>query len=595
MISVLSRGKSYLTLIPAIIITLTVFLLGLVDSQKIPQGIINAKEIVLLIVAPIAVLFSILLLKSNTQILNFFDCLIICFHFYSILSGFLFNVSDSFLNSRQLIIACLLIIYWYPRIYIFKWHFYSLFIIYAFYITGLFQIATAYKQHLSSSAGYHFPSITGFFANPGPFAIYISIFFCVAYCCLLFQLNHKKIRKSLLLVNIVYLFSIIPLLFFLESRSSIIGLLISIFFISILFLSVYKYSFFSRLIRLRLLIILFAIPFIYLIGQNLYTFKKDSADGRIFIWKTTYSFAKEHFILGVGLDNFAVNYMKAQHDFFIDPKNAASVFRKNSGDVAFAFNDFIQIFAELGFLGLFLYFLIICIVLQYGCKVFSKNILKEPASILLLASLGGVIIIVISGISSYPYFVLPTRVMFWFLLGIIVGHIQATTTPVYSLPLNIFPKKHYLTFFQLLISMYILQFGLRRWAGLKEITAISQKKIYNSQHSYNSLAVYYPVLNDNNFYLVSMANFYMQKNHYANTIFYFKQALKLYSIKQIYYDLGEVYEQSGNYQAARKQYLYVMYSQPNLIKPYYLLALSHLKEKNITQFCIEAGSVVCTG
>ena len=84
----------------------------------------------------------------------------------------------------------------------------------------------------------------------------------------------------------------------------------------------------------------------------LYHFKKDSADGRLLIWKVTASMIKDYPLFGVGHDRFKAHYMDYQADYFRNHPN--SRFEAVADDNQYAFNEFLLTLAENGLFGLLL-------------------------------------------------------------------------------------------------------------------------------------------------------------------------------------------------------------------------------------------------
>ncbi|MCF8360973.1 MAG: O-antigen ligase family protein [Prolixibacteraceae bacterium] len=79
---------------------------------------------------------------------------------------------------------------------------------------------------------------------------------------------------------------------------------------------------------------------------GLYHFKKDSADGRMLIWKVTSNIIKDYPLLGIGQNMFKAHYMDYQAGYF--RKNPGSKYETVADDNQYAFNEPLNIWAENG-------------------------------------------------------------------------------------------------------------------------------------------------------------------------------------------------------------------------------------------------------
>lgn len=83
---------------------------------------------------------------------------------------------------------------------------------------------------------------------------------------------------------------------------------------------------------------------------GIYQFKKESADGRLLIWKVSTHIIKDNPLFGVGFDRFKTHYMDAQATYFIENKDASEVMRADNN--YYAFNELAQLTVENGIIGL---------------------------------------------------------------------------------------------------------------------------------------------------------------------------------------------------------------------------------------------------
>ena len=214
-----------------------------------------------------------------------------------------------------------------------------------------------------------------------------------------FYLLYKLKNKFIVIVLVVLILFCLLDISMISSRASFIA--VGIIFIGYLFLCIYKLKFaeikdtiFKSVYRISL----FIVPFILAIFINQIYFSSKGADaisraGTISIAKSDESISKRlryyedvlnHMasnpIFGTGIGNWkleSIKYDRLDIDGYVVPYHAHS--------------DFIQIGAELGFVGFFLYLFIFISAIFFVYKIFFKSKLSEENkffSIFLLISLG---------------------------------------------------------------------------------------------------------------------------------------------------------------------------------------------------------------
>ena len=130
------------------------------------------------------------------------------------------------------------------------------------------------------------------------------------------------------------------------SRAGVLAILVS----SVVFLLLQPkiMSKFKQLRYLKLLSIL--ILGLLVSGASiLYYQKKDSANGRLLIWKVSSKMIKDKPILGHGLGGFQAKYMDYQAEYF--RTNQGSSFKMLADNVKHPFNEFIKVAVEFGIIG----------------------------------------------------------------------------------------------------------------------------------------------------------------------------------------------------------------------------------------------------
>jgi O-antigen ligase len=192
-------------------------------------------------------------------------------------------------------------------------------------LSGILQ----YLHILPSSSG--FP-ISGSFDNPAGFAASL----CAGFPFLFYAVFAKKSwERRLAVIAILFIIFAVVLS---GSRAGIISL-----FVVVLFITFYKLR-----LSIKLKIILLSISFILAVA-GLYFLKKDSANGRLLIWRCSYEMIKDKPMQGFGYGGFKANYMNYQARYFEEHPDSKYVMLADNVDRPF--NEYLLFLVNLGALG----------------------------------------------------------------------------------------------------------------------------------------------------------------------------------------------------------------------------------------------------
>ena len=162
---------------------------------------------------------------------------------------------------------------------------------------------------------------------------------------------------------------------------------------------------------------------------------KHSADKRLTIWANSTGMFRDHFLIGVGLGNWTINYAKYQSLFKQDSELLNNKFHAN------AHNDYVEILCELGIIGfaLFLWVAFALFKVARGLLV-CDNREDFLFSACLMAALSG---IALNAVFSFPFkqpipifVILVYMAVLSNLYGILLGKGKAHTLTVSSLPIK---------------------------------------------------------------------------------------------------------------------------------------------------------------
>lgn len=207
-------------------------------------------------------------------------------------------------------------------------------------------------------------NLVGSFDNPAGIASFLSLGF--PFCFFLRdQDNYKKYIGFAggILIIITIILS--------QSRAGVLAVLavLAFYFFN-------RYRSFILKNKKKVLPVLFAIILILSVG--LFLSKKDSASGRVLIWRVTAQMIGDDPVFGKGAGTFAKHYMEYQGDYF--ETHSESQFAQLAGNTKYAFNEYLQITSEYGVLGL-LFFLFVFFM------AFKSTLNKDMPNVMVLIAL----------------------------------------------------------------------------------------------------------------------------------------------------------------------------------------------------------------
>ncbi len=134
---------------------------------------------------------------------------------------------------------------------------------------------------------------------------------------------------------------------------------------------------------------------------GIYLLKKDSASGRLLIWKVAIRTIEKKPFFGHGFNTFHATFAKEQSAYFAEQQRPEQE-EMLAGSVRWAFNEFLQTASETGFVGMILLVLTILYALWIG--FIQKGIKDRFLSVAMACSVLG---ITVFGCFSYPFYSQP--------------------------------------------------------------------------------------------------------------------------------------------------------------------------------------------
>jgi len=273
-------------------------------------------------------------------------------------------------------------------------------------------------------------NVFGLFGNVNFFAEYLII--PLAITISLFFASQNSIKKLLLLIGILAMGGGLILTF---TRSSYLGFGVSLIFMTILFINLQGKSFIKENKKL-FIIILAAIIIITLLfvipnplnksGTVISTIKNRisisqlsqsfSIGSRISNWKFTTLMIKDNPLLGSGIGTYKYNSLRYQARFLEQGQNR-SIYPYVFADKTH--NEYLQLWAELGIVGLGIFTWFIISYFYYGLR-FIKRVKNRYKQGIIIGLMGAVIAVLIDGIFGFPLHLPATIVLFWLSIGLTI-------------------------------------------------------------------------------------------------------------------------------------------------------------------------------
>jgi len=331
-----------------------------------------------------------------------------------------FVINDATVNTTKIVVlTLLLVLYLCVRLITYNnqqiINYLCLFII----LTGLIEAIWGMMQLYGFLESHHnLFKLTGSFFNPGPYSGYLAVVFPLSlFASISCADNSWVFTKMKRIVAVATCITILLVLPAGMSRASWLAFIVGSVVVLVgarrreLFFGLTKRSQdntpqrgeLSNKAMAKIFAVALGICLIIASLVGLYYLKKDSADGRLLMWKMATSAMIQH-PLGVGLGHFPDAYGEAQAAYFASG-NASEVEAFVAGNPEYGFNEFLQIGVESGIASLLLFIgMIIC---AYQGLIKSKNwgVMGALTSLLVFACF------------SYPFSVLPFLIVFVFLLA----------------------------------------------------------------------------------------------------------------------------------------------------------------------------------
>ncbi len=431
--------------------------------------------------------------------------------------------------------------------------------------TGGIEAVSGMRQlHGFEGSNHSLFKLTGDFYNPGPYSGYLAIVLPVCLWMILEWGKEKRVHShaSLRYLGWICLLAIIVVLPAGMSRTAWIAAAIScgwVYWVQrIGWEKTKRYMNGNR----TLTIVSSILILISIAGAlaGIYLLKKDSANGRLLLWKVTGQAIREQPWTGTGTGGFPAAYVEAQAEYFTSGK-ASETEMMVAGCPEYGFNEFLQIGLEQGLVGLMVFVLLLSYSLFRGVK-------NRQAG-----AAGGILALMVFSLASYPL-QLPE---FWVVLVVLMGVANAYTSVAADTPPT--PSQEGRKILSVaMIGVLAICCGWIFWQqkgyyeGYKKWNTL--KMLYNSK-AYEAAGEGYEelvsLMGHKPELLFEAAQCLSKSERFEKANRLLEQAMKLSGDPMIHYMAAKNEQSMGNYQKAENLLLHAIDMLPERIYPYYLL------------------------
>jgi O-antigen ligase len=466
----------------------------------------------------------------------------------------------------------------------------------SFFISFLVSIYTIVQYYGLDPLYKEFHRLTSTLGQKNWISNYVAMIFPIIFSFFLLQKQKKVKIIYYILLSVLYTNIMIC-----QSR----GIWISIFVSSIIgFYFIYKIKLVKYFRENRKWLIILTLTFliitvIYSTNNSLNktavtvvqraatTFDKSdtSINNRKLIWKTTFNMIKDNPWFGSGIGTFKLNYQNYQADYLQENPEDIKYWIK-AGE---AHNEYLQIWAELGIIGLGIFLLIIYFYYQLIVSFLKKD-KDAPKRLIVLGMLSGTTCFLTHCLFSFPLHVPALGSAFFMMIGLTLRFTKGFNLSkenqrnIIIKSANTKNNKYKIIFIILIFAFAI--FLINNIVIKPYISELYYFKgmIFNLSYKFKDslpLLSYAADLSPHNGRIVhALGATYYNLNRYDEAIDCFNRAKKYEIDKYIFYLLGLSYFSKGMNYEAEKEFKYAIYLNPKFFEAYYSLGFLYFSQED---------------
>ena len=468
---------------------------------------------------------------------------------------------------EKILFAGQLVVLWFLLRFIFtEWPQSKIFFLAAIAGTGLIEAVSGIRQlHGFEGSNHSLFRLTGDFYNPGPYSGYLAMVLPVCLWMILQFNGYKKgeWRQAEIYLHYLGWISLLAIIVVLPagmSRAAWIAAVVSCGWVYwVQRIGWEKTKRFIKGHRILTTVSFFVI-LILVAGAlaGIYMLKKESADGRLLLWKITTQAIMKQPWTGTGLGGFPAAYAEAQAEYFSSGKSSETEMLV-AGCPEYGFNEFLQIGLEQGVFGLLVFVLLLSYSLFRGVK--NRQI----------GAAGGILALMVFSLASYPLQLPEFWVVLVVLMGVICTSVASDTPPPPSREGRKILSVAMIGCLTFCCGWIFWQQkghyqGYKKWNTMK---MLYNNKAYEAAcDGYEELV---PLLGHKPELLFEAAQCLSKAERFADANVLLERAMKLSGDPMIHYMAAKNEQAQGNFPEAERLLLHAIDMLPERIYPYYLL------------------------
>jgi len=317
-----------------------------------------------------------------------------------------------------------------------------------------------------------------------------------------------------------------------------------------------------------------------------------SLRSRFLIWQSTIDMIKDKPLFGSGLGTFPLYHLNYQADFL--QKNPE--YLDFAGKAGEAHNEYLQLGAETGIIGLLVFILIIVIFYKTNFNLIKK-IKTINGKIIIISMISGVTVTLIDSIFSFPFHIPAVGSAFWFIIGLAIASENIFVKKeredgkinCHEINLNFLKNKNYYKVIKipLIITVVILMILMINVIIIKpyrgELHLYQGRRWLIDGNYKNALPVisYARELDPHNGRtLHALGATYYNLGEFNQAIYYLQEAKKYMIDVNTFYILGLSYSKLNMFKEAEEEFKQAIYLNPKFTEGYHYLGLLYFQQEN---------------
>lgn len=397
--------------------------------------------------------------------------------------------------------------------------------------------------------------VSGSFFNPGQYGGYLAAVLPFGFSIWMLYEEWSWKNKYLQKLAIGLVVVLILVIASVNSRAAWVGAITGV--LAVLWGMSNKWLKRKRLVRMGVLFAGVIVAFYILI--KLYHFKKDSADGRLLVWKVGLQMVSDKPVIGYGFDGFKRNYLAYQHDYF-ESTSRGTLEVKVAGNSMYAYNELLQVLIELGGMGAVLFLGLL------GTAIFSKSRVYKPEErYLLLAVKSSLLALIVFGSFTTAHIAVPLLVIFVFLLAVAASFQRQSLFELDVSRGMLFAVAVCVG----ICSFLLFSYQKSRIEAFRTYQLALQYKSTDEHRAVKLMDQAHVFLSDNVYFLMHYAMILNGAGYPDDALAIIDQAEASFKDPLLYELKGDIYAEQEKYMNAHQAYQFCYYTVPHKFTPLY--------------------------